>query len=384
MCTFNTNHSYFFNSNFNTSLLLSSIIMAILDSLPGVEITVVVDGEDLHEYQDTDMEDEENTVTKYVEAITDANFAIKIKGSQELEYKGDCLSLDVLVDGLRIQRPLIGREATRNGGYTRLVEGLKVNAGYMRRLRFNTLETGTWTHTSQQRAKSNSFILVTEHGFGLPEDLERVKTMGKIEVRLVHKIWDKPTERTYKDVANDIGIISEKAIKGQAMTHSLGYYQWLHLEANTLTLCSLDPVTPIASGICKTRVSSCKTTVSSCKPVEGVQNPAATFVFFYRSKTSLKELMIIPRTPSPVPLEDRPEEELNPEEMAELAKVAVTSQVKKEVKRELEDDDDNDSRARKRARPSAGAINFEINDDDTFTEVAVVHKEKDKEVIALD
>ncbi|TIA62545.1 hypothetical protein D6C77_02681 [Aureobasidium pullulans] len=347
--------------------------MAILDSLPGVEITVVVDGEDLHEYQDTDMEDEENTVTKYVEAVTDANFAIKIKGSQELQYKGDCLSLDVLVDGLRIQRPLIGREATRNGGYTRLVEGLKVNAGYMRRLRFNTLETGTWTHTSQQRAKSNSFILVTEHGFGLPEDLERVKTMGKIEVRLVHKIWDKPTERTYKDVANDIGIISEKAIKGQAVTHSLG----------------LDPVTPIASGICKTRVSSCKTTVSSCKPVEGVQNPAATFVFFYRSKTSLKELMIIPRTPSPVPLEDRPEEELNPEEMAELvrllkAKVAVTSQVKKEVKRELEDDDDSNFRARKRARPSAGAINFEINDDDTFTEVAVVHKEKDKEVIALD
>ncbi|THZ08482.1 hypothetical protein D6C93_00503 [Aureobasidium pullulans] len=336
--------------------------MAILDSLPGVGITVVVDGEDLHEYQDTDMEDEENTVTKYVEAVTDANFTIKIKGSQELEYKGDCLSLDVLVDGLRIQRPLIGREATRNGGYTRLVEGLKVNAGYMRRLRFNTLET------------------VTEHGFGLPEDLERVKTMGKIEVRLVHKIWDKPTERTYKDVANDIGIISEKAIKGQAMTHSLGYYQWLHLEANTLTLCSLDPVTPISSGICKTRVSSCKTTVSSCKPVEGVQNPAATFVFFYRSK----KLMIIPRTPSPVPLEDRPEEELNPEEMAELAKVAVTSQVKKEVKRELEDDDDNDSRARKRARPSASAINFEINDDDTFTEVTVVHKEKEKEVIVLD
>lgn len=31
--------------------------------------------------------------------------------------------------------------------------------------------------------------------------------------------------------------------------------------------------------------------------------------------------MIIPRTPSPVPLEDRPEEELNPEEMAELVRL---------------------------------------------------------------
>ncbi|THY50640.1 hypothetical protein D6C97_06964 [Aureobasidium pullulans] len=320
--------------------------MAILDSLPGVEITVVVDGEDLHEYQDTDMEDEENTVTKYVEAVTDANFAIKIKGSQELEYKGDCLSLDVLVDGLRIERPLIGRERTRKGSYTRLVEGLNVRAGYMRKLRFNTLET------------------VTEHGFGLPEDLERVKNMGKIEVRLTHENKVKRTEAVYNKVVDNEGIISEKAIKGQAMTHSSGFDQ-------------------------ESRIALGADMMILCKAVEGVPDPVATFFFYYKSKTSLKDLMIIPRTPSPVPLEDRPEEELNPEEMAELvrllkAKVAVTSQVKKEVKRELEDDDDSNFRARKRARPSASAINFEINDDDTFTEVAVVHKEKEKEVIAVD
>ena len=198
--------------------------MAILDSLPGVEITVVVDGEDLHEYQDTDMEDEENTVTKYVEAVTDANFAIKFKGSRELEYKGEYLSLEVLVDGLCIDTPLIGRERTRKGSYTYLVEGIDVRAGYMRKLRFNTLETGMWTHTSQERAISNSAILVTEHGFGLPEDLERVKNMGKIEVRLTHANKVKLTEAVYNKVVNNEGIISEKAIKGQAMTHSLGYY----------------------------------------------------------------------------------------------------------------------------------------------------------------
>ncbi|THX82003.1 hypothetical protein D6D04_03752 [Aureobasidium pullulans] len=335
--------------------------MAILDSLPGIEITVVVDGEDLHEYQDTDMEDEENTVTKYVEAVTDANFAIKIKGSRELEYKGEYLSLKVLVDGLCIEKPLIGRERTRKGSYTRLVEGLNVRAGYMRKLRFNTLET------------------VTEHGFGLPEDLERVKNMGKIEVRLTHENKVKRAEAVYNKVVDNEGIISEKAIKGQAMTHSLSFDQESRIA--------------LAAGMVE------------CKPVEGVPDPVATFFFYYKSKSkswseyaigldlpvlaSLKDLMIIPRTPSPVPLEDRPEEELNPEEMAELvrllkAKVAVTSQVKKEVKRELEDDDDNDSRVRKRARPSVSAINFEINDDDTFTEVTVVHKEKEKEVIALD
>jgi hypothetical protein len=69
----------------------------------------------------------------------------------------------------------------------------------------------------------------------------------------------------------------------------------------------------------------------------GEIKPFAVFNFRYRSSgkcfchssapltliitaAALKSLHIIPRSPSPVPLEDRPEEDLTPAEMAELLK----------------------------------------------------------------
>jgi hypothetical protein len=44
------------------------------------------------------------------------------------------------------------------------------------------------------------------------------------------------------------------------------------------------------------------------------------FRFEYRSQKSLKELLVIPRTPSPVPLEERLIEELSIEELRELTR----------------------------------------------------------------
>ncbi|KAL1597399.1 hypothetical protein SLS59_007429 [Nothophoma quercina] len=65
------------------------------------------------------------------------------------------------------------------------------------------------------------------------------------------------------------------------------------------------------------------------------RGPFATFYFKYRSLHALQTLGIIPREPTPVPLEDRPGEDLSAEEFRELVKrleddkVAATK-VKKE------------------------------------------------------
>ncbi|KAI8934336.1 hypothetical protein NX059_009072 [Plenodomus lindquistii] len=69
--------------------------------------------------------------------------------------------------------------------------------------------------------------------------------------------------------------------------------------------------------------------------VHGSHKPFAVFEFKYRSEEALKSLRIIPRTPSPVPLEDRPEEELSNEEKLELirqfkAEKANAARVKRE------------------------------------------------------
>ncbi|KAH0159986.1 hypothetical protein KCU67_g6903, partial [Aureobasidium melanogenum] len=315
--------------------------MAVLDGLPGVEVTVVVDGQDLHEYQDADMEDDEDTVTKYIEAVDNANFAIKIKVSEDVEFKGDCLSFDISVDGVHIDRPLVSGPISQE--VLRVADGVRVGSEHIRKLKFNALE------------------IVDKHGFGLPKDLDRVKDLGKIKIRVTHqnkirqtfnKIYSQPDRGSEE-------FISEKAIKGHAVTHSY----------------SLDKET-----------YKPKTSFWDTEFTAEAKNPAAKFVFHYRSKAALKELMIIPRTPSPVPLEDRPLSELSPEQMAELvlqlkAKVANTAA----IKRERADENDNNSRARKRARSSASAdpVHLELNDDDdTFTEVAVAPKEKT--IISLD
>ncbi|CAD0109022.1 unnamed protein product, partial [Aureobasidium uvarum] len=335
--------------------------MAILNGLPGIEITVVVDGKDLHEYQDSDMDDEADTVTRYVEAVDGANFAIKIKATGDNRFKGDYLSFMVEVDGSWIDEPLISAAHVREGRSTRIVDGVYVRSGYSRTLKFSTLTT------------------VLEHDSRLLPDLERVKNLGKIKVTVTHQTRIGQSTKPYGQPSDNGNVVSEKSIKGQAMSHTY----------------SLDP-----------EVSASLMDFWETKPVPGVKNPVGSYVFHYRSEwcvnlaqpshncspppAALKELLIIPRTPSPVPLEDRPEKDLSPEEMAELlrryrAKDANSASVKKQVKRESEDAEDNDSHSHKRARLSNGPVHLELNDDDTFTEVAVpVKKEKEKETIALD
>ncbi|KAL2032885.1 hypothetical protein VTO58DRAFT_106057 [Aureobasidium pullulans] len=318
--------------------------MAILDSLPGVEITVVVDGEDLHEYQDADMEDEENTVTKYVEAVTGANFTIKIMVPKKFGFEGTCLSFHVLVDGAEAEHPLIQPRHVRRAPKVRSVEGARVSNTHIRKFRFTELET------------------VNDHGFGLPKDLERVKELGYIRVEVFHKTVKNISKRVCKELQKDEGFISEKAIKGKAISHAHSLDSEQHEDKSTLW---------------------------KTQPIIGDEGPRGTFLFHYRSKDSLRQMLIIPRTPSPVPLRNRPIAELNEQEKAELIEQLLSENaekdlVNKRIKRELSNDDDNNSHTNKRVRTSIEPVSLELNDDDTFTEVTVVHKEKEKEVIALD
>ncbi|EXJ58343.1 hypothetical protein A1O7_05768 [Cladophialophora yegresii CBS 114405] len=87
------------------------------------------------------------------------------------------------------------------------------------------------------------------------------------------------------------------------------------------------------------------------------EGPLATFIFLYRSKNALQILGILPRTPEPIPLEERDPATLSPAEMLELIRrqqselEATKAKVKKEeaeldmprsdtIKREATDEDD--------------------------------------------
>ncbi|KAH0153042.1 hypothetical protein KCU67_g9631, partial [Aureobasidium melanogenum] len=195
--------------------------MAVLDGLPGVEVTVVVDGKDLHEYQDADMEDDEGTITKYIEAVDNANFAIRIKVTKDATFHGNCLSFRVMVEGLTVRRPMVSTTDVSAGSDVFAVDGVQIGARRLRKLKFNTLET------------------VTEHGYGLPRDLERVKDLGKIQIEVNHETMIEQIPVIYRkpDTGSE-GFISEKAIKGQAMTHSYRcvekFYEHLAVTQSTM------------------------------------------------------------------------------------------------------------------------------------------------------
>lgn len=119
--------------------------MAVLDGLPGVEVTIVVDGADLHEYQDTDTVDDRNPVTKYIEAVDNTNFAIKIKVTKDATFEGDALVFYTKVDGTCIFNPVIQPIHVQAGAHTKIVEGVEVGHHRIRKLKFNALETGEWS-----------------------------------------------------------------------------------------------------------------------------------------------------------------------------------------------------------------------------------------------
>ncbi|KER00547.1 hypothetical protein AUEXF2481DRAFT_142753 [Aureobasidium subglaciale EXF-2481] len=97
--------------------------------------------------------------------------------------------------------------------------------------------------------------------------------------------------------------------------------------------------------------------------------PFATFQFRYRSRRVLQILCLIPRSPSPVPLEDRPEESLSREELLELLRRQKARQeeqitIKRELKRERVDDDESDDElVVVSSRPPASKVKTSVNVD---------------------
>ncbi|KAH0339329.1 hypothetical protein KCU81_g7237, partial [Aureobasidium melanogenum] len=321
--------------------------MAVLDGLPGVEIAVVVDTKDLPEYQDSDTANKEDTVTKYIEAVDGANFAAKIKLTKDFVFKGDLICVQVRIDGTRVCGLCLVPADVQAGSYNYNVDNIRVNNESARRLKFKVLET------------------VSEEDAGVSDNRERVQNMGKIEIRVDHenKTGVGTSTNDYQSPVIDESVISEKDVKGKAITHTYGLGEEIEVKSGNV--------------------------VWYTAPVLGVKSPAATFVFHYRSKAALKDLLIIPRTPAPTPLEERPIEKLSHEETRELlrryqAERTNTATVKKEPKREREDNSSRNCRRSKRARPTPGSVYLELNDDDTFTQIAVPEKEQEQDVSPLD
>lgn len=62
--------------------------MAILESLPGISVSIHIDDAPVAEHRDESLEDDENETTRYIEAQTGKRFVVHARTGKGTNYGG--------------------------------------------------------------------------------------------------------------------------------------------------------------------------------------------------------------------------------------------------------------------------------------------------------
>ncbi|MCJ1386483.1 hypothetical protein MMC17_009609 [Xylographa soralifera] len=254
--------------------------------LLGLEVGVSVNDVELQEYEEDGGETSPNSVTKYIEAVSNAEFAVKARVSSDYDFNSAFLSFSIFVDGRYIEN--IGLFFDEWDSVPKKEWEYSVLGAIRRKRKLWIVKPFRF-----------SGISVVE---GLPATSSvrnqncLASAFGTIVIKAFRMMWAKDGIFGPKfDDLNDLEDlihpvkIAEKLLKGSAVSHSvkLGLAR-THEEPNL---------------------------ISGLGYADGCNSPIALFTFKYRSKKALQDLLLIPRTRSPTPLEDRPLESLSADEM---------------------------------------------------------------------
>ncbi|KAF2840592.1 hypothetical protein M501DRAFT_1009862 [Patellaria atrata CBS 101060] len=311
--------------------------MAVIKGIPGLEISVVVDNDVVEEYDDEEAVRARKSVTKYIEAKSGAYFAVKVNMTNKLQIsKKYAVIVNIRMDGQSVKSTFFKAAEYKNAnGNSTLLNGVTVHEGsqcVFKKFCFSDVAIGDGDvrHLSGEKKKT-------------------IDNLGQISVEVWRGRLGEPKGSSARQFSlKDVGTIPEKALKGRALSHKAG----------------LGPGVPAEPG------------TSFNMDYIDKDSPFAAFNFKYRSLQALRSLCIVPRSPTPVALEDRPIEELNPEELRELLRRerelnAVAGRVKMEgIKREREETQEQNGEEdeitvleeRPRKAPRTSASNTEIID----------------------
>ncbi|KAK1080998.1 hypothetical protein LTR33_005062 [Friedmanniomyces endolithicus] len=288
--------------------------MAIHPSLPGLEISVEVDQSDLPEYDEDESEPDEfypTACVRYIEAISDARFRIAIR------FDGDVFP--------HVNSNIVVQVTLDCGAGS-------VNSYEPKHIRQPSRKLASWAIHSTQSGQFKQAMLFSE--LTISDDIDPDKrligtlaALGTIKVEIYKAKFEprRPRSVLAADTTPPVphGRISEKLLKGMALTHQA----------------TMGPATPHVN--------------NSATHARRTGSPLAIFLFKYRSRSALQMLHLIPRTPSPVPLENRPIDDLSVDDMRELVRrqrlnsgTDANTKLKKGLKREhdaLVDDERDES-----------------------------------------
>ncbi|KAH7389623.1 hypothetical protein DE146DRAFT_791630 [Phaeosphaeria sp. MPI-PUGE-AT-0046c] len=279
--------------------------MAITDTFPAVKAEVLISGVALQEYEDDDNSISAKTVIKHIEAVSGAEFAVRYKVDGKPKY---AIRVDLFLDGKKATGNVLQHYLFTSGSHENTVTGVNSNQG------------GKWLLSkfsfSDLRTVDSAGRVVADQ---LMKDL---RGMGQITLEFHYIVNVRATGTTYlrEMKKSGLGEVPEKALKGKALSHQATLRS--PVPADNISIVDSDYLDP-------------------------KRRPFASITFKYRLRDALKALLIIPRSPSPVPLEERDVDSLSSEEMRELlqrqrAREAAAPVVKQErgIKRESNRDRD--------------------------------------------
>lgn len=117
--------------------------MAVSDEIPGLEVTITVNGKPLKEYEDTTLREEERTVTRYIEAVSGQEFKVCFKVRNGAHFAGNLLACKISMDGNFVVTPILRKVSSRHGDHVRTIDGQEQAEGMMKKFFFSAIETGT-------------------------------------------------------------------------------------------------------------------------------------------------------------------------------------------------------------------------------------------------
>ncbi|KAH5442985.1 hypothetical protein HBI23_168540 [Parastagonospora nodorum] len=199
--------------------------------------------------------------------------------AHDYEKPKDHIRITLRLDGERVPGKLMRSEEFRGRFWEGTTSGVRSNEGdkwVFSNFAFSDLKT---VDSGSRRAGDRL--------------MKHLKHMGEITAECHYVTNLKPVPDCLRRVpkGHRLEDIPEKALKGRALSHQS-------------TFGTPAPAKP-SFGV-------------SSDYLDPEKKPFAIFHFKYRSRDALKALMIIPRSPSPVPLEDRYVDTLSPQEMRQL------------------------------------------------------------------
>ncbi|KAM7194645.1 hypothetical protein V8F20_007837 [Naviculisporaceae sp. PSN 640] len=331
--------------------------MAILDYIPGLEVTVEVDGRTATEY-DNPNDDEEPSfkhadfhladqdrplphVIKYIEAKPGAPFGFQIKGKEDLQFHDRVILFKDFVDGQQAEKR-VSPDRNRRGEWSlllnRLVKHTSTTHWTSSLFRFGNLDVGDAGDTCHTDLK---------------KQIEEATHWGVLMLKCYHGAAEQPVSNPSR--LDDLPppketSVSEKALKGRA----------------------LDCITTFDNPTTEPWYQRMIIPYTDRKK----RRPFAIFEFRYRTHEGLIKEGVIPRTATPTAadrvreMSDDEVRRLAQELLAERERAktpAVKEEIKRGVKREIDLTDEgstaNFEERYKSRRRDDGHVEIDLTDD---------------------